>query len=109
MPLQREHVNATTQTIKSVFGSLAYEIPITAQKAMTGHAIGGAGVIEIIATLLCMQHNTLLPTINLEEADPACDLDYVPNTARQKSVDIAMSNHFAFGGANAVLVLCKSS
>lgn len=96
-----------TQTIKSVFGHLAYDIPITAQKAMTGHAIGGAGVLEIIATLLCMQHGILLPTINLTHPDPDCDLDYVANKARKKSVQVAMSNHFAFGGANAVLVLSQ--
>lgn len=96
-----------TQTIKTVFGKHAYDIPITAQKALTGHTIGGAGVMEIIATTLCMQNNTLLPTINLHDPDPACDLDYVPNTARPMAVDIALSNHFAFGGANAALLLRK--
>ncbi|MBA2657463.1 MAG: beta-ketoacyl-[acyl-carrier-protein] synthase family protein [Tatlockia sp.] len=94
-----------TNTIKSVFGKRAYEIPITAQKAMTGHSIGAAGVMEIIATTLCLQNDILLPTINLDEADPACDLDYVPNQARKKQIDIALSNHFAFGGANAALLL----
>lgn len=94
-----------TQTIKAVFGSKAYDIPITAQKAMTGHAIGAAGVMEIIATLLCLQHNTLLPTINLTTADEQCDLDYVANIARPARVDIALSNHFAFGGANAALII----
>lgn len=96
-----------TQTIKSVFGKQAYDIPITAQKAMTGHAIGGAGVLEVIATFLCMRYETLLPTINLTDPDPDCDLDYVPNQARKKPVHFAISNHFAFGGANAVLVLSK--
>ncbi|MCX7117919.1 MAG: beta-ketoacyl-[acyl-carrier-protein] synthase family protein [Legionellales bacterium] len=94
-----------TETIKKVFGEYAYEIPITAQKAMTGHAIGAAGAMEIIATTLCLQHDILLPTINLTEQDPLCDLDYVPNQARQKRIDIALSNHFAFGGANAAIVL----
>ena len=94
-----------TQTIKAVFGNRAYEIPITAQKAMTGHAIGAAGAMEIIATTLSMNNDVLLPTINLNNADPECDLDYIPNTARPKSIDIALSNHFAFGGANAALVL----
>jgi 3-oxoacyl-[acyl-carrier-protein] synthase II len=94
-----------TETIKSVFGKQAYEIPITAQKAMTGHAIGAAGAMEIIATTLSLQHDLILPTINLDNPDPLCDLDYVPNTARQKRVDIALSNHFAFGGANAALIL----
>lgn len=94
-----------TETIKAVFGDRAYEIPITAQKAMTGHAIGAAGAMEIIATTLSLQNGVLLPTINLNAADPLCDLDYVPNQARKKSIDIALSNHFAFGGANAALIL----
>ncbi|CDZ76285.1 3-oxoacyl-[acyl-carrier-protein] synthase 2 [Legionella massiliensis] len=94
-----------TETIKAVFGKRAYEIPITAQKAMTGHAIGAAGVMEIIATTLSLQHDILLPTINLNEADPACDLDYVAHDARKQQIDIALSNHFAFGGANAALLL----
>ncbi len=96
-----------TQTIKNVFGSQAYNIPITAQKSMTGHAIGAAGAMEIIATALCLQNDQLIPTINLHTADPLCDLDYVPNEARKKKIDIALSNHFAFGGANAALLLCR--
>ena len=94
-----------TESIKKVFGNYAYEIPITAQKSMTGHAIGAAGAMEIIATLLSLKHGTLLPTINLNEADPLCDLDYIANESRHKSIDIALSNHFAFGGANAALLL----
>ncbi|AHE65718.1 3-oxoacyl-acyl-carrier-protein synthase [Legionella oakridgensis ATCC 33761 = DSM 21215] len=94
-----------TETIKMVFGPLAYKIPITAQKAMTGHAIGAAGAMEIIATALSLQHGILLPTINLHEPDPLCDLDYIANEARKQRIDIALSNHFAFGGANAALVL----
>ena len=96
-----------TETIKNVFGQRAYDIPITAQKSMTGHAIGAAGAMEIIATTLSLQNNLLLPTINLDNPDPLCDLDYVPNIARNKTIDIALSNHFAFGGANAALLLCK--
>lgn len=96
-----------TETIKRVFGKKAHDIPITAQKAMTGHSIGAAGAMEIIATTLSLQKNILLPTINLHTPDPACDLDYVPNAAREKTIDIALSNHFAFGGANAALVLRK--
>lgn len=98
-----------TETIKSVFGTHAYHIPITAQKAMTGHAIGATGAMEIIATVLSMQHGVLLPTINLEQPDPRCDLDYIPNEARHQHVDIALSNHFAFGGANAALLLRRWS
>ncbi len=94
-----------TQTIKTVFGERAYEIPITAQKAMTGHAIGAAGAMEIIATVLSLNHDVLLPTINLNNPDPECNLDYIPNIARKKRIDIAVSNHFAFGGANAALIL----
>ncbi|MGQ3891702.1 beta-ketoacyl-[acyl-carrier-protein] synthase family protein [Legionella sp. CNM-4043-24] len=99
---------AETESIKAVFGDRAYEIPITAQKSMTGHSIGAAGVMEIIATVLCLQQDTLLPTINLHEPDPACDLDYVANQARKKKIDIALSNHFAFGGSNAALLLKRA-
>lgn len=97
-----------TATIKTVFKEQAYNIPITAQKSMTGHAIGAAGVMEIIATTLSLQHDILLPTINLTTPDPQCDLDYIPNQARSKRIDIAMSNHFAFGGSNAVLILQRA-
>jgi 3-oxoacyl-[acyl-carrier-protein] synthase II len=94
-----------TQTIKAVFSRRAQDIPISAQKSMTGHAIGAAGAMEIIATILSLQKGVLLPTIGLHEADPECDLDYIPNQARVKQVDIALSNHFAFGGSNAAIVL----
>jgi 3-oxoacyl-[acyl-carrier-protein] synthase II len=96
-----------TQTIKDVFGPRAFDIPITGQKSMTGHAIGAAGAMEIIATLQSMQKGILLPTIGLHNTDPDCDLDYIPNEARVKQVDIALSNHFAFGGSNAAIVLKK--
>ena len=94
-----------TQTIKAVFQDYAHQIPITAQKAMTGHAIGAAGAMEIIATVLALRHQTLLPSINLDHPDPQCDLDYIANHARPARVDLALSNHFAFGGANAALIL----
>lgn len=94
-----------TETIKSVFKEHAYSIPITAQKSMTGHAIGAAGVLDIISTAMALKNGILPPTINLNNPDPACDLDYIPNVARQKQVHIALSNHFAFGGANAAMVL----
>jgi 3-oxoacyl-[acyl-carrier-protein] synthase II len=96
-----------TSTIKTIFGERAYTIPVTAQKAMTGHTIGASGAMEIIATALSLKHDVLLPTINLHTPDPLCDLDYVPNTARSQAIDIALSNHFAFGGANAALILKK--
>ncbi|MDF1758411.1 MAG: beta-ketoacyl-[acyl-carrier-protein] synthase family protein [Legionellaceae bacterium] len=94
-----------TQTIKTVFGERAYDIPITAQKAMTGHAIGAAGAMQIISSVLSLENNLLLPTINLNDPDPGCDLDYVANVAREQKIDTILSNHFAFGGANAALVL----
>lgn len=96
---------AETETIKMVFGDRAMDIPVSAQKSMTGHTIGAAGIMDIIATTLSLQRDLLLPTINLHEPDPACDLDYVPNEARKRAVDIALSNHFAFGGSNAALLL----
>lgn len=97
-----------TQTIKAIFGPQAHNIPVTALKSMTGHAIGAAGAMQIIATVLSLQSSILLPTINLQTPDPNCDLDYVPNQVRRKSVDIALSNHFAFGGANAALIIQKA-
>ena len=72
---------------------------------MTGHAIGAAGAMEIIATAMSLQQGILLPTINLHNPDPQCPLDYIPNDARIQPIDMALSNHFAFGGANAALVL----
>lgn len=100
-------LNDTTETatIKQIFGQRAYQIPITAQKAMTGHAIGAAGAMQIISLVLSLKHDLLLPTINLHHPDPQCDLDYIPNQARKARFDVALSNHFAFGGANAALIL----
>ena len=98
-----------TATIKAIFAERAYQIPITALKAMTGHAIGAAGAMQVIAALLSIQHNTLLPTINRYTPDPMCDLDYVPLVARKQVVDTVLSNHFAFGGANAALILKRYS
>jgi 3-oxoacyl-[acyl-carrier-protein] synthase II len=94
-----------TKTIKTVFAEHAYDIPITAQKSMIGHTIGAAGAMDIISIALCLSRGVLLPTINLHHPDPDCDLDYVPNQARTKQVDLVLSNHFAFGGANAALII----
>ncbi|OGV30845.1 MAG: 3-oxoacyl-ACP synthase [Legionellales bacterium RIFCSPHIGHO2_12_FULL_35_11] len=94
-----------TETIKNVFGARAIDIPITAQKSMIGHAIGAAGAMQIISATLSLNNSLLLPTINLTTKDPKCDLDYVPNVAREKNIDTVLSNHFAFGGANAALIL----
>lgn len=93
-----------TMAIKRVFGSHSYKIPITANKSMTGHLLGGAGAIEAIASCLTIKHNIIFPTINYEEPDPFCDLDYVPNKAREAKVDTVLSNSFGFGGHNACII-----
>lgn len=96
-----------TRAIKSVFGKRAYDIPISATKSMTGHLIGAAGGIEIIATALSIRDGIIHPTINYETPDPQCDLDYVPNQKRAVPVRTAMSNSLGFGGFNSVLILRK--
>lgn len=94
-----------TMAIKKLFGEAAYRIPVTANKSMTGHALGAAGGLEAIALLKSLQEGIIPPTINLEQPDEACDLDYVPNQARQADLRIGISNSFGFGGHNAVIVL----
>ncbi|MFF2530549.1 beta-ketoacyl-ACP synthase II [Brevibacillus sp. NPDC058079] len=96
-----------TLAIKKLFGEHAYRVPITANKSMTGHMFGAAGGAEAIALIKSLQEGIIPPTINQEEQDPDCDLDYVPNTARKAALDIGMSNSFGFGGHNAVIVLKK--
>ncbi|MDC0762062.1 MULTISPECIES: beta-ketoacyl-ACP synthase II [Brevibacillus] len=96
-----------TLAIKKLFGEDAYRVPITANKSMTGHMFGAAGGAEAIALIKSLQEGIIPPTINQEEQDPACDLDYVPNTARRATLTIGMSNSFGFGGHNAVIVLKK--
>ncbi len=96
-----------TLAVKNVFGERAYQIPISATKSMVGHAMGAAGAFEAIACVLTLRDQKIHPTANLEFPDPACDLDYVPNVARNAKVDIAMSNSFGFGGQNASLILRK--
>ena len=94
-----------TAAIKRVFGESAYKIPVSSTKSMTGHLLGAAGGVEAIASLLALHHGILPPTINLEEPDPECDLDYVPNQSRPSQVDVCMSNSFGFGGHNAVIAI----
>ncbi len=94
-----------TEAIKTVFGDHARRLAISSIKSMTGHLVGAAGGVEAIATTLALHHGILPPTINYTTPDPACDLDYVPNHARRVPIQVAMSNSFAFGGTNAILVL----
>lgn len=94
-----------TAAIKSVFGAAAYGIPVTANKSMTGHMLGASGAVQAIALIKSLQEGVIPPTINLEEPDPACDLDYVPLQAREAKLRIGISNSFGFGGHNAVIVL----
>lgn len=94
-----------TQAIKLVFGDRAYQIPVSSTKSMIGHCLGAAGALEAIATICALNEQLLPPTINQDEPDPRCDLDYVPNVARPATLRTALSNSFGFGGQNAVLVL----
>jgi 3-oxoacyl-[acyl-carrier-protein] synthase II len=93
-----------TMAIKTVFGDHAYKIPTSSTKSMTGHLLGAAGGVEAVISVLALTDGILPPTINLENPDPECDLDYIPNTARKEQVDVAMSNSFGFGGTNACLI-----
>lgn len=98
-----------TEAIKAVFRKTAGRIPVSSTKSVHGHLLGAAGALECIAAIAAMQSGTAPPTMHLHEPDPACDLDYVPNTARKKlDIAAAMSNSFAFGGTNAVLVLRRA-
>jgi 3-oxoacyl-[acyl-carrier-protein] synthase II len=94
-----------TKALKIALGEHAHKTAISSTKSMIGHLLGGAGAVEAIATLLTINRGIIHPTINYENPDPECDLDYVPNTARRKDVRIAISNGFGFGGHNAVVVL----
>jgi nodulation protein E len=97
-----------TAAIRKVFGAHAGRLPVSSTKSMHGHTLGAAGAIEAVATLLALCHGVLPPTANFTEADPACDLDVIPNQARQKQVEYALSNSFAFGGLNAVLAFRRA-
>lgn len=100
-------LNDSTETsiLKRVFGDHAPRLAVSSTKSMHGHTMGASGAIELVATILAMEHATAPPTINYTDSDPACDLDYVPNTARPMLIDAAVSNSFAFGGLNAVIAV----
>ena len=92
-----------SQAIRAVFGAHADKLAVSSTKSMHGHALGAAGALEAIATILALHHGILPPTANYNERDPECDLDYIPNQARAQKVGAALSNSFAFGGLNAVI------
>jgi 3-oxoacyl-[acyl-carrier-protein] synthase II len=92
-----------TSAIKSALGDRAYQIPVSSTKSMTGHLLGGSGGIEAVAVVLAMEHNLVPPTINYQNPDPACDLDVVPNQAREHTLNVVLSNSFGFGGHNVCL------
>ena len=92
-----------TKAIREVFGAHADKLAVSSTKSMHGHALGAAGALEAIATVLALHHGILPPTANFTEPDPECDLDYIPNQARAVQVGAALSNSFAFGGLNAVV------
>lgn len=98
-----------TRAIKAAFGERAYEIPISSTKSMTGHMMGATGALEAIFCVQSVRQGILPPTIHYETPDPECDLDYIPNEAREKQIDLAISNAFGFGGHNAVLAIRKYS
>jgi len=99
---------AEARAIRAVFGRHASGIPVSATKSMTGHLLGAAGAVEAIFCLRALQSGVLPPTINLDNPDPACELDHVANKARQHQVRVAVSNSFGFGGTNATLVFGRA-
>jgi 3-oxoacyl-[acyl-carrier-protein] synthase II len=98
-----------TKIIKQIFGENSYKIPISSNKSMIGHALGAAGSIELVASVLTIKHQFIPPTINYEFPDPECDLDYVPNKGRKASVNTVLKNAHGFGGKNSVLIIRRAS
>ena len=97
-----------SDAIKLAFGEHAYKIAVNSTKSMTGHLLGGAGGLESVFTVLALHHQVAPPTINIFNQDPECDLDYVPNTAREMKIDVAVKNNFGFGGTNGTLVFRRA-
>jgi nodulation protein E len=97
-----------TAAVRSVFGADADDLIISSTKSMHGHLLGAAGGIETIAAILALREGVAPPTVNYEEPDPACDLNYAPNEAVERKFDLALSNSFAFGGLNAVVAFTKA-
>ena len=103
-PLNDKH---ETKAIKMALGEDAYRVPISSSKSMTGHLLGAGGALEAAICIMAMRDGVVPPTINLDEPDPECDLDYTPNQARSREIVVSMSNSFGFGGHNSVLVFAK--
>ncbi|MDB5311307.1 MAG: beta-ketoacyl-[acyl-carrier-protein] synthase family protein, partial [Gemmataceae bacterium] len=99
--------SAETAAIKAVFGGHAYKVPVSSSKSMLGHLIAAAGVAELVICVMALRKGVLPPTINYETPDPECDLDYIPNQAREKRVDHVLSNSFGFGGQNISLTVSR--
>ena len=98
---------AETLAIKSVFGHHAYDLAVSSTKSMIGHLLGAAGAVEAIFSVLAIREGVAPPTINLENPDEGCDLNYVPSVAQERTIDVAVSNSFGFGGTNGTLVFKK--
>ena len=103
-PLNDENESAA---IRNLFGEHAYKMAVSSTKSMTGHLLGAAGAVEAVATILAIQNSFIPPTINLDEPDPLCDLDYTPKVGKEREINYAISNTFGFGGHNASLLFKK--